>query len=43
MDFDANKTPIDVNKEGTFGATYFRNILELLESGTESHGKNSIS
>ena len=43
MDFDANKTPIDVNKEGAFGATYFRNILELLESGTESHGKNSIS
>ena len=26
MDFDANKTPIEVIKEGTFGGTYFRDI-----------------
>ena len=26
MDFGANKTPIEVIKEGTFGGTYFRDI-----------------
>ena len=26
MDFDTNKTPIEVIKEGSFGGTYFRNI-----------------
>ena len=40
MDFGANKTPVDVIKEGTFGGTYFRFILVLLESGTKSLGKN---
>ena len=26
MDFDANKTPVEVIKEGLFGGTYFRDI-----------------
>ena len=26
MDFGANKTPIEVIREGTFGGTYFRDI-----------------
>ena len=26
MDFGANKTPVDVIKEGTFRGTYFRDI-----------------
>ena len=26
MDFGANKTPVEVIKEGTFGGTYFRDI-----------------
>ena len=26
MDFGANKTPIEVIKEGSFGGTYFRDI-----------------
>ena len=26
MDFDTNKTPIEIIKEGAFGGTYFRNI-----------------
>ena len=26
MDFGANKTPIEVAKEGAFGGTYFRDI-----------------
>ena len=26
MDFDINKTPTEVTKEGSFGGTYFRNI-----------------
>ena len=43
MDFGANKTPVDVIKEGAFGGTYFRFILVLLESGTKSLGKNQIS
>ena len=25
MNFGANKTPIEVTKEGAFGGTYFRN------------------
>ena len=44
MDFGENKTPAEVIREGTFGGTYFRDIiLELIESGTKSHGKNLIS
>ena len=43
MDSGANKRPIEVIREA-FGGTYFRDtILVLLESGTKSHGKNSIS
>ena len=26
MDFDANKTPVEIIKEGAFGGTYFRDI-----------------
>ena len=26
MDFDVNKTPLEVIKEGAFGGTYFRGI-----------------
>ena len=26
MNFNENKTPIEVNKEGAFGGTYFRDI-----------------
>ena len=26
MDFDANKTPVEIIREGTFGGTYFRDI-----------------
>ena len=26
MDFSANKTPVEVIKEGAFGGTYFRDI-----------------
>ena len=45
MKFGANKTPIEVIKEGAFGVTYFIEtfILVLMERGTESHGKNLIS
>ena len=44
MDFDANKMPIEVIREGAFGSTYFRDIIQvLLESRTKNHRKNSIS
>ena len=26
MDFGANKTPVEITKEGAFGRTYFRDI-----------------
>ena len=26
MDFNANKTPVELTKEGAFGGTYFRDI-----------------
>ena len=26
MDFDTNKAPIEITKEGSFGGTYFRDI-----------------
>ena len=26
MDFGSNKTPAEINKEGAFGGTYFRDI-----------------
>ena len=44
MDFGANKTPIEIIKEGAFGGTYFRDtILVLVVNGIESHGKNLMS
>ena len=43
MDFGANKTPVEVIREDAFGGTYFRDIYSgVTESGTKSHGKNSI-
>ena len=42
MDFGANKTPIKVIKEGTFGETYCRDIYSVV-NGTEIHGKNLMS
>ena len=41
--FGANKTPVEVVKEGAFGGTYFGDIYSGINgkwSGTESHGKN---
>ena len=44
MDFNPNKTSIQILKEGAFGGTYFRAIiLVLMENGTKIHGKNLIS
>ena len=44
MDFGANKTPVEVIKEGAFEVLILETfILVLLESGTENHGKNLIS
>ena len=44
MDFGANKTPVEVIREGAFGRTYFKEIfLVLMKSGTKGHGKNLIS
>ena len=31
MDFGANKTPVEVIKEGTFGGTYFRDIYSSVD------------
>ena len=30
MDFGANKTPVEVNEEGSFGGTYFRDIYSYI-------------
>ena len=45
MDCSANKTPVEVIREGAFGGTYFTEIfiLVLLASGTKDHRKNLIS
>ena len=44
MDFGANKTPIEVIKEGALEEHISETfILVLVESGTKSHGNNSIS
>ena len=44
MNFGANKTPVEVIKEGTFGVLISETlILVLVESGTENYGKNLIS
>ena len=32
MDFGANKTPVEIIKEGTFGGTYFREIYSGISS-----------
>ena len=39
MEFGANKTPVEVIREGAFGGTYFRDIY----SNAEGHGKNLIT
>ena len=38
MEFDPNKTPVEVMKEGAFGGTYFR---DLYWSGNGKWYKNS--
>ena len=38
MDFNPNKTPIEMIKEGAFGGTYFRNIYSCIN---EKWYKNS--
>ena len=44
MSFGANKTPLEIIKEGEFGKAYSETfILVLMRSGTIPHGKNSIS
>ena len=51
MNFSANKTPVEIIKEGAFGGTYFRDIykkswkefnaLELSKKAKEKYGNNS--
>ena len=43
MDFDANKAPVEVIREGALGGTHFRHLLLLLEIGTESHSEPFLS
>ena len=44
MNFDLNKTPIEIIKESLFGGTYLETfILVLVENGTKIHGKNLVS
>ena len=45
MDFGANKTPIEVIREDTFGGVFILEtfILVLIGSGTRNHGKSLIS
>ena len=44
MDIGANKTPVEVIKEGVFGGTSLETfILVLMVNGIESHGKNLMS
>ena len=45
MDFGANKTPVEVIREGAFGGNYFRDIYSGVTGKwyKKSHGKNSIS
>ena len=40
MDFGANKTPVEVIKQGAFGGIY---MLVMIVNGAESHGKNLMS
>ena len=37
MNFGANNTPIEIIKEGTFGGTYFRDILESMINGIKRY------
>ena len=30
MDFGANKTPVEIIREGAFGGTYFRDIYSVI-------------
>ena len=44
MDIGANKTPVEVIKEGVFGGTSLETfILVLMVNGIESDGKNLMS
>ena len=44
MDFGANKTPIEIIKEGAFGGTYFRDIYSnVTGKWCKNHRKNLIS
>ena len=41
MEFNPNKTPVEIIKESVFGGTYFRDIYSvLIENSTKIHGKN---
>ena len=35
MDFGANKTPVEIIKEGSFGGTYFRDIYSGVNNMVE--------
>ena len=44
MGFGANKTPIEVIREGAFGGTYFKDICsDVNGKWYKSHRKNLIS
>ena len=44
MDFNPNKTTIEIIKEGAFVVLILETfILVLMRSGTKNHGKNLIS
>ena len=43
MNFHANKTPVEITKEGAFGGTYFTFILVLMGNGIKSHGKKLMT
>ena len=44
MDFDANKMPIEVIREGAFGGTYFRDIYSsVTKKWYKNNGNNLIS
>ena len=43
MDFGANKTPVEVIREGAFGGIYFRGICSGINGKWyKNHGKNLI-
>ena len=44
MEYNLNKTAVEIIKGGAFGGTHFRTFIQvLMENGTEIHGKNSMS